>query len=181
VRVTKYRYQALHGDLALRVPDLLRQVCERYEIQMLRGVVSKYHVHILVSAPPDIAPSEIMRRVKGRTSINIFEAFPVEKMRTWGRHFGVRVYFSYTQTYPRHRASQGGPTRPGSSRPSGTFEYAHDCAICSPLGPRHKAIHETTGLTVKRLNAYDDEKRSSANIHAFRRSLPAQLVLSSCR
>ena len=73
VWVTKYRYQVLQGDLAVRVRDLVRQVCERFEIQILRGVVSKDHVHILVSAPPEIAPSEIMRRIKGRTSSKIFE------------------------------------------------------------------------------------------------------------
>ena len=71
VWVTKYRYQVLQGDLAVRVRDLVRQVCERFEIQILRGVVSKDHVHILVSAPPEIAPSEIMRRIKGRTSSKI--------------------------------------------------------------------------------------------------------------
>ncbi len=56
VWVTKYRYQLLQGDLALRVRELVRQTCERFEIQILRGVVSKDHVHILVSAPPDFSP-----------------------------------------------------------------------------------------------------------------------------
>lgn len=91
-----YRYQVLQGDLALRVRDLVRQVCERIEIQILRGVVSKDHVHILVSAPPEIAPSEIMRRVKGRTSSKIFEEFPMVKKRYWGRHFWARGYFDGT-------------------------------------------------------------------------------------
>ena len=72
VWVTKYRYQVLVRDLALRVRELVRQTCERYEIQILRGVVSKDHVHILVSAPPYISPSTIMRWVKGRTSRKMF-------------------------------------------------------------------------------------------------------------
>ena len=76
VWVTTYRYQVLQGDLALRIRDLVRQVCERFEIQILRGVVSKDHVHIQVSAPPEIAPTEIMRRIKGKTSSKIFEEFP---------------------------------------------------------------------------------------------------------
>jgi REP element-mobilizing transposase RayT len=58
VWVTKYRYQILRGDLAERVRDIVRQTCEYFEIQILRGVVSKDHVHILVSAPPDISPSD---------------------------------------------------------------------------------------------------------------------------
>ena len=60
VWVTKYRYHMLQGDLASRLRELVRQVCEQLEIQILRGVVSKDHVHILVSAPPNLAPSEIM-------------------------------------------------------------------------------------------------------------------------
>ena len=87
VWVTKYRYHVLQGDVALRVRELVRQTCERFEIQILRGVVSKDHVHILVSAPPDISPSDIMRRVKGRVSQKIFEEFPLIKKRYWGRHF----------------------------------------------------------------------------------------------
>ena len=61
VWVTKYRYKLLEGEIGLRVRDLVRQTCEAFEIEILRGVVSKDHVHILVSAPPNIAPSEIMR------------------------------------------------------------------------------------------------------------------------
>ncbi len=67
VWVTKYRYQVLQGDLAIRLRELVRQTCGIFEIEIIRGVVSKDHVHILVSAPPTMSPSEIMRRIKGRT------------------------------------------------------------------------------------------------------------------
>ncbi len=96
VWVTKYRYEVLTGDLALRVRELIRQTCEHFEIQIIRGVVSKNHVHILVSAPPTISPSDIMRRVKGRTSNKILEEFPHLKKRYWGRHFWARGYFCVT-------------------------------------------------------------------------------------
>ena len=43
--------------------------------------MSKDHVHILVSAPPTLVPSEIMRRIKGRTSSYLFEEFPYLKKR----------------------------------------------------------------------------------------------------
>jgi putative transposase len=36
-----------------------------------------------VSAPPNIAPSEIMRRIKGRSSRKLFEIFPELKKRYW--------------------------------------------------------------------------------------------------
>jgi putative transposase len=93
VWVTKYRYQVLNGDVALRVRELVRQTCEAFEIQIIKGVVSKDHVHIFVSAPPTMAPSEIMRRIKGRTSSKLFEDFPHLRKRFWGRHFWARGYF----------------------------------------------------------------------------------------
>ena len=96
VWVTKYRYQVLTGDVGLRVRELIRQTCEHFEIEILRGVVSKDHIHLLVSAPPNISPSEIMRRLKGRSSTKVLQEFPHLKKRYWGRHFWARGYFCVT-------------------------------------------------------------------------------------
>ena len=96
VWVTKYRYKVLDGEIALRVKELVRQSCEAFEIKIVSGVVSKDHVHVFVSAPPTMAPSEIMRRIKGRTSAKLFEEFPHIKKRYWGRHFWARGYFCAT-------------------------------------------------------------------------------------
>ena len=87
VWVTKYRYKVLAGDVALRVRELVRQTCEAFEIRILSGVVSKDHFHLFLSVPPSMAPSEIMRRLKGRSASKLFEEFPVIKKRYWGRHF----------------------------------------------------------------------------------------------
>ena len=96
VWVTKYRYQLLKGDVALRVRDLVRQTCEAFEIRIIKGVVSKDHVHIFVSAPTTMAPSEIMRRIKGRSAMKLFEEFPRLRKRYWGRHFWARGFFCVT-------------------------------------------------------------------------------------
>ena len=79
-----------------RVFAILSGRLVNFEIQILRGVVSQDHVHILVSDPPTMSPSEIIRRVKGRTSRKTFEEFPHVKKRYWGRHFWARVYFCVT-------------------------------------------------------------------------------------
>ena len=96
VWATKYRYEVLSGDVAKRVREIVRQTCELLEIEILRGVVSKDHVHILISSPPQLSPSEIMRRLKGRSSSKVFEEFPLLKKRYWGRHFWARGYFCVT-------------------------------------------------------------------------------------
>ena len=60
------------------------------------SAVSKDHVNVFVSAPPNMAPSEIMRRIKGRTSSKLLDEFPHLKKRYWGRHFWARGYFCAT-------------------------------------------------------------------------------------
>lgn len=97
VWVTKYRYKVLKGDVAERVRKLVRQTCELFEIRIVSGVVSKDHVHILVSAPPNIADSEIMRRIKGRAASYLFEEFPHLKKRYWGGAFlGPRLFLCHS-------------------------------------------------------------------------------------
>ena len=98
--VTKYRYRVLTGEIGLSIREPVWQTCEYFEIRILRGVASRDRVHILVSAPPNISPSEIMRRIKGRSSIKIFEEFPHLKKRYWGRHFWARGYFCVTAGEP---------------------------------------------------------------------------------
>ena len=51
---------------------------------------------IMVSSPPTLAPSEIMRRLKGRTSSKLFEKFAQIRKRYWGQHFWARGYFCAT-------------------------------------------------------------------------------------
>ena len=41
--------------LGLKVRGLVRQTGEAFEIEILKGVVSKDHVHLLLSAPPTVA------------------------------------------------------------------------------------------------------------------------------
>ena len=96
VWATKYRYQVLTGDVGLRVRELVRQTCEHLEIEILKGAVSKDHVHLLVSAPPNWSVSNIMKRIKGRSSTKLFQEFPQLKKRHWGLHFWARGYFCVT-------------------------------------------------------------------------------------
>lgn len=87
VWITKYRYQVLHGDVQLRCRDILRQVCNSLDIQILKGVVSKDHLHLHVSYPPNLSVSDIVKRLKGRSSRLLLQEFPEIKRRYWGNHF----------------------------------------------------------------------------------------------
>ena len=94
--VTKYRYKILKGEVGNKVRDLIKQTCDMFEIEIKKGAVSGDHVHIFMSAPPNLAPSEIMRRIKGRSARKLFEYFPELKRRYWGGHLWARGYFCVT-------------------------------------------------------------------------------------
>ena len=52
VWVTKYRYKVLVEEIATRARDVIRQICMAREIKILKGHVSRDHVHLFVSCPP---------------------------------------------------------------------------------------------------------------------------------
>ena len=93
---SKYRYKVLHGDVRLRVREIIRQVCVENGVDIIRGVLSSDHVHMFVSVPPKLAISDLMRKMKGRSSHKVQREFPLLKKRYWGRHFWGRGYFSTT-------------------------------------------------------------------------------------
>ena len=98
---TKYRHKALQQDVACRIRDLLRQICEANDIQIVKGHVSKDHIHLYVSYPPKLSVSEMIKRLKGRSSKMIQAEFPEVGAKFWGRHFwgiGYAAFSSGTVT-----------------------------------------------------------------------------------
>ena len=93
---TKYRYKVLQGNIQLRVREIIRQVCAENGVEIIRGVLSSDHVHMFVSVPPKLAISDLMRKMKGRSSHKVQREFPQLKKRYWGRRFWGRGYFSTT-------------------------------------------------------------------------------------
>jgi putative transposase len=96
VWVTKYRYHVLRGEVAKRARELILQSCLSREIKIIKGHVSKDHIHILVSCPPRLSPSKVMQYLKGRSSRLLQDEFPHLKKRYWGRHLWARGYFCAT-------------------------------------------------------------------------------------
>jgi putative transposase len=89
---TKYRYKVLQGDIQKRCRELLIQICESEDVQILKGVVSKDHVHMHVEYRPSKSMSDLIKRLKGRSSRKLQQEFPELKKRYWGRHFWAIGY-----------------------------------------------------------------------------------------
>ena len=93
VWITKYRKAILHGAVALRLREVVREVCQTNDIEILQGHISREHVHLYVSAPPHMSPSKIMQYVKGKTSRKLTMEFRHIQKAFWGRHIWGRGYF----------------------------------------------------------------------------------------
>lgn len=94
--VTKYRYQVLTGEVAIRARELICQTCLSRDITIVQGSIGRDHVHMLISCPPTMAPAKIIQYVKGRSSRLIQEEFPHIQKRYWGQHMWGRGYFCAT-------------------------------------------------------------------------------------
>ena len=71
------------------------------ETRMDRGRYTEFmtlpdHVHMFLSIPPKLSLSDVMQRIKGRSSRHIQMEFPNLRKRYWGRSFWARGYFSTT-------------------------------------------------------------------------------------
>jgi putative transposase len=94
VWVTKYRKPVLFGNVATRVRDLIREICTSMEVEILKGHVSKDHVHVFVSFPPHTSGSDLVKRMKGKTSRKLLSENRQLAKQFWGRHLWARGYFA---------------------------------------------------------------------------------------
>lgn len=93
VWTTKYRKRVLGGEVGARVREVIRQICREEEAEILKGHISKDHVHLLVSIPPQVTVSRLVQRMKGKTSQKLMSEFAHMKKAFWGRHVWARGYF----------------------------------------------------------------------------------------
>lgn len=96
VWVTKYRYKVLEGDIKKRCRELLIQICDAEDVRILSGVVSTDHVHMHVEYPPSVKVSDLVKRLKGRTSRLLQREYPMLEKRYWGKHLWAIGYGAWS-------------------------------------------------------------------------------------
>jgi putative transposase len=92
VWTTKYRKPVMAGAVGLRAREVIRQVCREQDVDILKGHVSKDHVHLFVSIPPQVTVSRLLQRLKGRWSHKLMMEFAHLRKVFWGRHIWARGY-----------------------------------------------------------------------------------------
>lgn len=96
VWTTKYRYHVLEGEIKERCRTIIRQTCESEDVRILKGVVSRDHVHMHIEYAPPKSLSDIVKRIKGRSSRMLQMEYPELGKRYWGKHFWAIGYGAWS-------------------------------------------------------------------------------------
>ena len=94
VWITKYRKPVLLGPIATRLRELIREICKSKDVKILKGHISRDHVHIFVSVPPHHSVSNLLKSIKGKSSRKMLMEFKALSRQFWGRHLWARGYFA---------------------------------------------------------------------------------------
>jgi putative transposase len=96
VWISKYRKPVMEGSIAERLRELVRQICQQNEVTIIKGHVSKDHVHILVSCSPSLSVSRLVQKLNGTSSHKLFMEFAHLRKQYWCQHLWARGYFVAT-------------------------------------------------------------------------------------
>ena len=94
VWIPKYRKRVLVGPIGEAVRELVRRICSELELHIISGKVAPDHVHLFISYPPHHSISDIMQKIKGKSSYKLFQLFPGIRKVFWGKHFWARGSFA---------------------------------------------------------------------------------------
>ena len=92
----KYRRKIIYGQLRADIGQILRELCERKEVEIIEANACPDHIHMLVRIPPKISVSSFMGYLKGKSTLIIFERHANLKYRYGNRNFWCKGYYVST-------------------------------------------------------------------------------------
>ncbi len=97
----KYRRQIIYGKYKKSIGEIIRELCERKNVEIHEANACKDHIHMLVSISPKLSVSQFMGYLKGKSSLMIFDRHANLKYKYGNRKFWCRGY--YVDTVGRNR------------------------------------------------------------------------------
>jgi len=76
VFVTKYRHKVFTDAHLKRMEEIMRSVCEDFEVELKEFNGENSHVHLLVSFPPKVALSKLVNSLKVVSSRRLRQEYP---------------------------------------------------------------------------------------------------------
>jgi putative transposase len=90
----KFRHKIIKGMVEDVVKQVIQEICNTYGYTLIQMEVMPDHLHIFLSVPPTIAPTEVVTRLKSITTNRVFAAFPnLKKRYFWGSGLWSRGYY----------------------------------------------------------------------------------------
>ncbi|MGN1407311.1 IS200/IS605 family transposase [Lactobacillus sp.] len=93
---TKYQNQALQGTVVVNsLKNKILSICKEngYTVKALE--IMPNHVHILISAPPTVSVTVMVKKLKGITAKWLFATFPdLMREKFWGGHIWSPSYYA---------------------------------------------------------------------------------------
>ena len=105
----KRRRRVLVNAVQVRLDGLIREVAAELDCTVLAVEIMPDHLHLFLSAPPTLAPNQIVRRIKGRSSRVLRQEFPhlLRLPSLWTRSYFVSTAGNVSsQTIQRYIAEQ---------------------------------------------------------------------------
>lgn len=93
VFVTKYRRDVLTKVMLDRLNDIFEETCKQMQCKLLEHNGEHDHVHLMVAVHPKIAASNLVGKLKGKSSYFLRKEYGAEvKKKLWGNHFWSPSY-----------------------------------------------------------------------------------------
>ena len=110
----KYHRKIIYGALREDIGKILRELCQRKEVEIIEAHAMPDHIHMLVSIPPNEKVSSFMGYLKGKSTMIIFERYAHMKYKVGNRNFWSRGYYVSTvggnkqavQKYIQHQETE---------------------------------------------------------------------------
>lgn len=90
----KYRHNIFKDQLEYEISKMFKRIAFNYGFEILEQEIMPDHVHLFISAPPIIAPTEIIKILKSVSANELFKAFPsLKKSKFWGSCLWSKGYY----------------------------------------------------------------------------------------
>jgi len=90
--IPKYRKKKLYGGIREYLKEVFHELARQRNSRIMKGHMSKDHVHMLIEIPPKYAVSEVIGYMKGKSEIAVARQFRGKRSNFRGEKLWARGY-----------------------------------------------------------------------------------------
>lgn len=74
--IVRRRRRVLTGSIKQQLEILIHDISRQLDCEVISLAIEPEHIHLFLNCPPDIAPTQLMHRIKGATARKLRQEFP---------------------------------------------------------------------------------------------------------